>query len=176
MSNRLALLGMISVALAAGPAVAADSNPWRVVQPAHGTVQMSGPGASETPQREQKPPLYGGYTFAPINTDATKPRTTPYMYQGPARQMPLAGTQPGYGYGAPYGGYSVPLVAGIGHPAGLGAYPGYPGGLGLGGYPGGLGGLGGYPGYPGGLGGYPGGWGGNGLNGLSGRFSWMPFW
>lgn len=162
MKNRLTLLGVMTVALAAGPVVAAEMNPWRL----GGSMPLTPPQAQPSQPTVQMPSQMGGYNYAPLDGDPSAMITVP---RGIQQNVP---TQNAFGYGAPYGGYAQPWgSSGLGYP-GLG-YPG----VGLGypglGYPGA--GWGGSPyGWDNGWGGPNNGWGG--LNGFSGPFSWMPFW
>lgn len=169
MNRAKALMGMLTVAMAAGPAMAADGNPWRVGQQMPSYQQQP----VEPPQPvAQMPQTYGGYRYAPLAgvSQPALPRTVVGSQMGnPA----VPGTVFGQTYAPPYGvgypgigypgqGYLGQGYAGSGYP-GVG-YPGvgYPGG----GYPGlGYSGLG-YPGN---------GWGG-GSSGLTGPLSWLPFW
>lgn len=173
MNRAKALMGMLTVAMAAGPAMAADGNPWRVGQQAPSYQQQP----VEPPQPVlQMPQTYGGYRYAPLAgvSQTALPRTVVGSQMGnPAVPGTVPGAVSGQAYAPPYGvgypgiGYPGQGYAGSGYP-GMG-YPGvgYPGA----GYPGlGYSGLG----YPGG--GYPGnGWGG-GSSGLTGPLSWLPFW
>lgn len=179
MNRAKALMGILTVAVAAGPAMAAEGNPWRVGPQAPSYQQQP----VQAPQPVlQMPQTYGGYTYAPLagNTQTALPRTVVGSQMG----YPSGGAVPGAAaYGSPYPaptygqGYGQGYGQPYGQPYGVG-YPGvgYPGGGYSGfGYPGGFPG-GGYPGlgYPGGA--YPGNSWGGGSSGLTGPLSLLPFW
>jgi hypothetical protein len=153
MRSTVALMGILTAALAAGPVMAADSNPWRM-GPQMPRPQV--PRVNSVPQPQQS---YDGYTFAPLpeQEHSALPRTVVGSQMG-RPVSPYGAVNPAYG---PTLGYGQPYGSGGGYPA-MG-YPGlgYPGT----GYPGT-----GYPGY---------GWGGpvlSGGNGLTGPLSMLPFW
>lgn len=148
MRNRLALLGVIIGAVAAGGASAAETNPWRFGVP----NQAVPPQAMQLPPVVQKPKPFGGYNYAPLKSDPTD--MAPPAARPQRLPMPMPRPVPGYGYGSPYGGYAQ-QGPGLGYPG-----MGYPGG-GMGGSPYGWGNTG--PGM-------------GGFNGFNGPSSLFPFW
>lgn len=157
MSNRLALVGTLIVAMSAAcPSVAAAQNPWRTDPQPNGQY-MTPPAPTPAPDPLPTHSIPNMPKYAPLDGKLISEADSNNRY--PAAGLP--GAYPG-GVFAPYGsgyGYGAPLgYGGLGYPGsgwgGLGPYNSW-------GSP--YGGSGLWPGT--------GGW-----NGLGGPMSWMPFW